>query len=228
MQENINKIKKMLKSDFKKSGWDNILIPFFDSKAFDDITDSLLDLVLRDRRFTPKFKDVFKPFKETNMSDLKVVIINQDPYPQLGVADGLAFSCPMEDEMQKSLQYIFTEIHGSYEGYNSDLTRWANQGVLLINTSFTCEINKMGSHTEIWKKFVEYVFQEINELNKDIVFVLMGRKTEYWQLRLPGQNILKCSHPASARYNDDIWDADNIFTRVNDELKKQDKDQIEW
>ena len=87
MQENINQIKKTLKLNFKESGWSNILNPFLDSKEFDSIVDKLINLVEQNRRFTPKFKDAFNPFIETKYQDLKVVIVNQDPYPQLGVAD---------------------------------------------------------------------------------------------------------------------------------------------
>ena len=83
-------------------------------------------------------------------------------------------------------------------GYDSDLRRWANQGVLLINTAQTCEVNKIGSHYAIWKPFTEYIFESINKIDKDIIFILMGRKAESWQLVIPGQRILKCPHPAAA------------------------------
>lgn len=230
MHENIIQIKKTLKLKFKESGWDKILNPFLDSDAFDNITDKLSHLVEQDRRFTPKFKDAFNPFKETNLDDLKVVIVSQDPYPHLGVADGLAFSCSNTSEIEKSLQYILKEITGKteYTSEECNLARWAHQGVLLINTSFTCEINKIGSHQSIWKAFVVYVFDCINKKDKDIVFVLMGRKAESWQLLLNGQKILACPHPASAAYNNDVWNADGIFKRINKELDMQGKTCISW
>jgi uracil-DNA glycosylase len=176
MQQNIDKIKIKLKKKFEVSGWDKILNPFFDSKQFDTITNKLSDLVEQDRRFTPKFKEAFTPFIETNISDLKVVMVDQDPYPQLGVADGLAFSCSKTNIPEKPLQYIFTEIYGEHEDYDYDLKRWANQGVLLINIALTCEINKTGTHYDIWKPFTEYLFKKINEKDKNIIFVLMGYK----------------------------------------------------
>jgi len=236
MQESINIIKKMLLSDFKTSGWNDILNPFIESEAFESITETLSNLVEQDRRFTPKFKEAFTPFLKTNLSELKVVIVNQDPYPQFGVADGLAFSCSKTGKAEKSLQYILEETIGNftttgrvlYTPEECDLKRWANQGVLLINTSLTCEINKMGSHTTIWKPFIEYVFEMINKNNKDIIFILMGRKAEHWQLRLPGQKIFKCSHPASAAYNGGVWKSDNIFIKVNEELDRQAKTCISW
>ena len=169
---------------------------------------------------TVKFKDAFNPFKETNLNDLKVVIVSQDPYPHLGVSDGLAFSCSNTSEIEKSLQYILKEITGRTEFTSEEcnLARWAHQGVLLINTSFTCEINKIGSHQSIWKAFAD----------KNIIFVLMGRKAESWQLLLNGQIILTCPHPASAAYNNDVWNADGIFKKINKELDMQGKTCISW
>jgi len=198
MQDKIDLIKETLKEDLESSGWHKILNPFLDSKEFDNITDTLIRLVEQNRRFTPRLKDAFNAFKETNLSDLKVVVVGQDPYPQLGVADGIAFSCSNTEKPQPSLRYIFKELYGMQGGYDSDLRRWANQGVLLINTAQTCEVNKIGSHYAIWKPFTEYIFESINKIDKDIIFILMGRKAESWQLVIPGQRILKCPHPAAA------------------------------
>ena len=226
MQDKINLIKETLKEDLKVSGWDKILNPFLDSKKFDSITDTLIRLVEQNRRFTPKLKDAFNAFKETNLSDLKVVIVGQDPYPQLGVADGLAFSCSKTGKPQPSLKYILKEL-GDEDG-DVNLSRWANQGVLLITTAQTSEVNKIGSHLDLWKPFTEYIFESINKIDKNIIFVLMGRKAEAWQLIIPGQKLLKCAHPSAAAYNGDTWKADGIFERVNNELDKQGKTCIIW
>ena len=93
METNINKFKNQIKSDSEISGWDAILNPFVDSKSFDDVFGFLETAVTNGLRFTPPFKDVFNAFKECTYDNLKVVIVGQDPYPQLGSADGLAFSC---------------------------------------------------------------------------------------------------------------------------------------
>ncbi len=226
--ESLNILKEKLKLDVKKGNWDDILLPFINSKAYDDVVTSLVGLVENGQRFTPQFKDIFNAFKECDYNNLKVVIVGQDPYPQLDVADGIAFSCSKKGKTEKSLQYIFKALYGEYEGYNNDLRRWANQGVLLINTALTVEVNKIGSHYWNWKPFTEYLFTEINKNNKDIVFILMGKKAESWQLLLPNQIILKCSHPASAAYRGGVWDSNDVFSKANDELKKQDKTLISW
>lgn len=224
MEPKIDNLKSQLKVDIEKSNWGNILTPFIDSKAFDEVVDSLVSLVDSGKRFTPKFKDVFNAFKECDYNNLKVVIVGQDPYPQLDVADGLAFSCSKKGKAEKSLQYINKAIDTDH----TDLRCWANQGVLLINTALTVEINKIGSHFWNWKPFTEYLFTELNKDNKDIVFILMGRKAEAWQLLLSNQKLLKCSHPASAAYRGGVWDSNDVFTKANQELERQGKTCIVW
>jgi len=224
MEPKIDNLRNQLKVDVEKSNWGNILTPFIESKAFDEVVDSLVSLVNSGKRFTPKFKDVFNAFKECDYNDLKVVIVGQDPYPQLGSADGLAFSCSKKGKAEKSLQYINKAIDTDH----TDLRCWANQGVLLINTALTVEINKIGSHFWNWKPFTEYLFTELNKNNKDIVFILMGRKAEAWQLLLSDQKLLKCSHPASAAYRGGIWDSNDVFSKANQELERQGKTCIVW
>jgi len=224
MEPKIDNLRNQLKVDVEKSNWGNILTPFIESKAFDEVVDSLVSLVNSGKRFTPKFKDVFNAFKECDYNDLKVVIVGQDPYPQLGSADGLAFSCSKKGKAEKSLQYINKAIDTDH----TDLRCWANQGVLLINTALTVEINKIGSHFWNWKPFTEYLFTELNKNNKDIVFILMGRKAEAWQLLLSNQKLLKCTHPASAAYRGGIWDSNDVFSKANQELERQGKTCIVW
>jgi len=224
MEKNLIILKDSLKKDIESSGWADILFPYIDSKLYDDLTDSLVSLVEEGKRFTPKFKDIFNAFKECKYDDLKVVIVGQDPYPQLGSADGLAFSCSKKDKAEKSLQYINKAIDTDH----TDLKCWANQGVLLINTALTVEVNKIGSHFWHWKPFTEHLFSKINQDNKDIVFILMGKKAEAWERLISNQKILKCTHPASAAYRGGIWDSNDVFNKTNVELNKQGKTLIDW
>ena len=224
MESNIDKFKTQIKTDSEISGWDSILNPFIDSSSFENVFVYLEAAVNHGLRFTPPFKDVFNAFKECSYDDLKVVIVGQDPYPQLGSADGLAFSCSKKGKAEKSLQYINKAIGTDY----TDLRIWANQGVLLINTAFTVEVNKIGSHYNLWKPFTNYIFGNINKHKKDTIFILMGKKAEEWETLLPDCKILKCSHPASAAYKGGEWDHNDVFNKVNLELKKQDKPLINW
>ena len=226
MDIDINLLRDNLNNKLKDSGWDRMLSPYVNGLSFDYIMNKLRDSVEQGLRFTPKFKDVFNGFYECPYDDLKVVIVGQDPYPQLGVADGIAFSCSIKGKAEKSLQYILKALED--EDGSADLRRWSNQGVLLINTAFTCEVNKIGSHYGIWKSFTEHVFENINRHNPDTIFILMGKKAEAWQTLLPNCKILKCSHPASAAYRGGEWDCNDVFNKTNTMLIKQDKTCINW
>tara|TARA_R110001592_G_scaffold51221_1_gene157822 strand:+ start:4446 stop:5120 length:675 start_codon:yes stop_codon:yes gene_type:complete len=224
MDIDINLLRDNLNNKLKDSGWDRMLSPYVNGLSFDHIMNTLIDNVEKGKRFTPKFRDVFNGFYECPYDDLKVVIVGQDPYPQLGVADGIAFSCSIKGKAEKSLQYI-NKAGGTD---HVDLRCWANQGILLINTAFTVEVNKIGSHYGIWKSFTEHVFGNINRHNPNTIFILMGKKAEAWQTLLPNCEILKCSHPASAAYKGGEWDCNDVFNKVNSILNKQDKTCINW
>mgnify|MGYP000341780333 CR=1 FL=1 len=236
MEININTLRDNLNDKLEQSGWSRMLSPYVNGLSFDHIMNTLIENVEQGKRFTPRFKDVFNGFYECPYDDMKVVIVGQDPYPQLGVADGIAFSCSRKGKAEKSLQYILKQTIGGYEQTGRvmytpeecDLRRWSNQGVLLINTAFTCEINKIGSHYAIWKSFTEYIFDNINRHNKDTVFILMGKKAEQWQTLIPNCKILKCPHPASAAYRGGEWNCNDVFNKANQELEKLEKTCIEW
>ena len=226
MDIDINLLRDNLNNKLKDSGWDRMLSPYVNGLSFDYIMNKLRDSVEQGLRFTPKFKDVFNGFYECPYDDLKVVIVGQDPYPQLGVADGIAFSCSIKGKAEKSLQYILKALED--EDGSVDLRRWSNQGVLMINTAFTCEINKIGSHYGIWKSFTEYLFDNLNKHKPKTIFVLMGRKAEEWIPLLSNQLIFKVAHPISARYNNDRWEHKGIFNKINTALEKQGKTCIDW
>ena len=220
----INELRDSANDKLQDSGWAPMLTPFINGLDFDLIVERLVSLVNAERRFTPRFKDIFNGFKECNYSDLKCIIVGQDPYPQLGVADGIAFSCSRKGKAEKSLQYINKAIGTDH----TDLRCWANQGVLLINTAFTCEVNSIGSHYDLWKPFSRYIFENINRHKKNIPVILMGKKAEAWETMLNNQKIYKVTHPASAAYRGGEWDCKKVFNKVNQELEKQDIPCIEW
>ena len=99
---------------------------------------------------------------------------------------------------------------------------------MLLNTAFTCEINKIGSHYSIWKSFTSYLFENLDRHKPQSVFILMGKKAEEWQTLLPNQIIFKVPHPASAAYKGGQWDHKDVFNKVNIELEKQGKTCIDW
>jgi len=224
IEVDIEQLRDSVNSTLVESGWDKMLSIFVNGLDFDYIVNNLVDCVNAGKRFTPKFKDIFNAFKECPYDDLKVVIVGQDPYPQLGVADGIAFSCSNKGKAEKSLQYINKALGTDH----TDLKYWANQGVLLINTALTVQINSIGSHYNLWKPFTSYLFDTINKVKPDTIFVLMGNKAQEWKVLIPNCTKIKCSHPASAAYRGGDWDHNDVFNKVNEILEKQNKTLINW
>ncbi len=221
-QINLEEIKLKLVERLKPSGWAHKLKGFIQSSDFDKILETLYKLREDGKRFTPPLKQVFRSFEECPLNNLKVVIIGQDPYPHFGVADGLAFSCSNTGKPQPSLQKIFESINNTmYYGetspeHNPDLTRWANQGVLLLNSALTCEIDKVGSHYNVWKEFIAYVMDILNFTNAGLIFVLMGKQAQELE-GLIGEHhyIIKTTHPAYASYTKQLWDCNDMFNEIN-------------
>jgi uracil-DNA glycosylase len=223
---NLEEIKCKLIERLLPSGWSTKLRGFMQSSDFDKILENLYLQREEGKRFTPPLKDVFRAFEECPEKDLKVVIIGQDPYPHMNVADGMAFSCGRTGKPQPSLKFIFQEVERTvYQDWptyqDPDLKRWANQGVLLINTALTCQIDKVGSHYDIWNDFIMYLLDMLNLTRSGLIFILLGAKAQELEAVL-GQNhyILKASHPASAAYSSGKWDCNDVFTKANEILKQ--------
>ena len=221
-QINLEEVKLKLIERLKPSGWANKLKGFVQSSDFDKILDTLYKLREDGKRFTPPLKQVFRAFEECPIDKLKVIIIGQDPYPYFGVADGLAFSCSNTGKPQPSLKNIFEAIDNTiHDGmndtiHNPDLTRWANQGVLLLNSALTCQVDKVGSHYSIWQEFIAYTMDILNFTDSGLIFVLMGKQAQELE-GLIGEHhhVLKVSHPASAAYTKTVWDCQDVFNEIN-------------
>ena len=225
---NITKHRDNFLINLEESGWD-CLIPFIDGNLFDDIVIKLYNQYIEGNRFTPKLKETVNAFVECPYKDMKVVFVGQDPYPQQDVADGISFSCSKTMKEQPSLRYIFDELKNQYPdaSRDTDLRRWANQGVLMLNTAMTVQIGKIGSHYSIWEKFTEHLFSQLNKRD-DLVIVLLGKKAEAWAKHLDNNIIFKVPHPASAAYKGGKWDSKDVFNKINQELNKQGKSLINW
>ncbi len=235
-QINLEEIKEKLIKKFEDTGWDIKLRSFIKSDDFSKIINSLYNEKEDGKRFTPPLKYVFRAFEECPLDKLKVVIVGQDVYPHLGVADGIAFSCSLTGKAQPSLKNILKEVNKTvYKdeiiSEDVDLKRWANQGVLMLNTALTCQIDKVGSHYDIWKDFVAYVIDMLNLTNSGIIFILLGAKAQELE-SLIGDNhyVLKATHPASAVYTGGTWDCNDVFNKANDIIEKSNgKDfKIQW
>lgn len=237
-QEYALKLYEML----KPSGWHDVLKGFLLSEDFVKIIQTLEECVADGKRFTPPLKQVFRAFQECPLDKTRVIMIGQDPYPQLGVADGIAFSCGNTKKPEASLRYMLHAINRTvynnekdiYKDFNPDLTRLANQGVLLLNTALTTEIGKIGKHFNIWDPFIKYLIDMLDNNDNDYVWVFMGKKSQELEdlvdCVLNNTQIIKCSHPASAAYaKESLWECNDVFNKVNAALEYQQKlPAIQW
>jgi len=226
---NLEEIKQKMFDKLEPSGWGRVLKSFIFSGDFDNILTKLYTLSQEDKRFTPPLKQVFRAFEECPYDKLQIVMVGQDPYPTFGVADGIAFSCGNTKQLQPSLRFILDEVNRTvYRGHpgslEPDLTRWSNQGILLLNTALTVEVGKIGSHYDIWKQFTAYLLDWLNNYNPGLVYVYMGKKAEEWSMMTSDSNNVKyfVKHPASAAYNGSKWDSNDMFIKI---LKDN---QITW
>ena len=227
-------IKQKIFDKLEPSGWGKVFKSFIFSSEFEKILNKLWDLSNKNSRFAPTLKQVFRAFEECPYDKLQVVIVGQDPYPTLNVADGIAFSCSNTNKLQPSLKFILQEVDKTvYDNHviskDLDLKRWSNQGILLFNTALTVEIGKIGSHYDIWKPFTAYLFDYLNQNNSDLIYVYMGKKAQEWSdLTNDDNHKFFIKHPASAAYNGSKWDSDDIFNKISLILNNKDKTIITW
>lgn len=232
---NCEEIAEKLSDKLRHSGWSEILKSFLVSQEFKRIFCTLEQTVQDGKRFTPPLKDVFRAFEECPYDKLKVIIVGQDPYPQLGVADGIAFSCSKTGKPEASLRYIQEAIQRTvYQDVKAeqspDLSRWSNQGILMLNTALTTEVGKIGRHYDIWHPFIMFLIDVLSHKRNDIVWIFMGKKaSEYEDFLLFNPNKLFCSHPASAAYaKQQQWDCNDVFNQCNKLLRLAGLSPIIW
>jgi len=214
---NIEEIKDKMIAKLEPSGWARILRSFIYSKDFENIILSLLIQVKDGKRFTPTMKNWFRAFEECPYDKLKIVMLGQDPYPGLNQADGIAFSLSQTPEMQPSLKYMLDAVEKEVypDGYrrDPDLTRWSNQGILLLNSALTTNVGKIGQHYLLWRPFIAYVFDWLNWHNPGLIYIYMGKKAEEWSDAVSDNNYkFVVTHPAVASYNNlPEWHSKGIF-----------------
>lgn len=234
MSTKLSDVKDKIFAKLKKSGWDIPLKDFIYSEDFNKIIEYLYKDSINGKKFTPQLKDIFKAFEECPYKDLKVVFLGQDPFPGKDIADGLAFSCSYTKEAQPTLQALLDEVNKTVnEGFNistnPDLTRWANQGVLLINTALTTTTYKVGQHYIIWQPFMAYLFDVLTWYNPGTIYVYFGKKASEWKNAVNDNNYkFELLHPATSYYKEEPWDCKDVFNKINEILLDNNNQQIEW
>jgi len=182
--------------------------------------------------FPPKVQ-VFRAFS-TDLNDVKVVILGQDPYHTPGVADGLAFSISAKNNyMPPSLINIYKEIDsdlGSHANKSGDLSAWQRQGVLLLNNVLTVEAHKAGSHRgKGWEDFTEAVIKYLNEEKDHLVFILWGRDARNKKKLIDTKKhlVIESAHPSPlSAYNG--FFGSKPFSKANEYLEENGRAPIIW
>jgi len=182
----------------------------------------------------PPKQDWFNAFALTELENIKVVILGQDPYHGQGQAHGLSFSVPDGIKIPPSLRNIFKELDDDLSDFeipsSGDLSSWAKQGVLLLNTVLTVEQSKAGSHSKIgWEQFTDNVLSHINDNTEGTIFLLWGNHAikKAAMLDLTKHHILTAVHPSPLSAYRGFFGCKH-FSKVNDLLKQQGKTLIDW
>jgi uracil-DNA glycosylase len=232
---NLQDVKEKLHLKLKDTGWDDKLKSYLLGIEMDNVLEYLLKQANDGQRFTPPMKYIYRAFEVCPFDKTEVVFIGQDPYPQVDVADGIAFSCSRKDKEEVSLGHIKEAIRRTVPTENqdpdngNDLKRWADQGVLLLNAAFTCTIGKPGTHHMLWKPFLINVLDALIWNRPGIVYVFMGKKAQEYMDLIPDNNCkIAVTHPASAAYSGTLWNCEDLFNKVNQCLEAQQKPKIIW
>lgn len=187
-------------------------------------------------RWYPDNINLFRAFENTNLTNVNVVIMGQDPYPSLNPdgtpqAQGFSFSVKRGVKIPSSLRNIYKELKRSVPTFQTprhgDLTHWTRQGVLLLNSCLTVRHKSPGCHGEIWLGFVKKVIKAIININDQCIFVLWGKKAQKLNKMLGGANILESSHPSGLSAHRGFIGCDHFVT-INEMLEKQGKTPIDW
>jgi uracil-DNA glycosylase len=181
--------------------------------------------------FPPKSK-IFRAFVACPYDKVSVVFIGQDPYHD-GSATGLCFANEGKDKLSPSLDVMKREWETNItrgEEFDPTLIKWADQGVLLLNTALTVEQGEPKSHMELWKHWTANFLEKLSEANPDLCYVMFGRKAQEWQSHIVHGHVLKVVHPAAEVYSNGNakFFGCRFFDVVNDQLALLNKETIEW
>ncbi len=182
----------------------------------------------------PEKSKVFSALNHCSFEKLKVVIIGQDPYHGINQANGLSFSVSSNEKSPPSLKNIFIELNNDLKTpirTNGDLTDWANQGVLLLNSILSVEIGKPGSHSKIgWETFTDKLIKIISEQKSNIVFMLWGGYAKQKEKLIFENNhlILKTGHPSPLSANRGYWFENKHFSKCNSFLINKNIKPVKW
>ena len=202
--------------------WNEMLKSEFESEYYLSLRE-FLRREYKEQRIFPEMHDIFSALMLTSYSDTRVVILGQDPYHGEGQAHGLAFSVKDGVQIPPSLRNMYKEIYdetGNVPPESGNLTRWAKQGVLLLNTSLTVREGQANSHRgRGWELFTDAVIRKLNERDKMVVFLLWGRNAKEKESLITNKihKVFTAAHPSPLSAHNGFFGCGH-FNAANREL----------
>ena len=212
--------------------WDEVLKDLFSSENYGKIREFLKSEYSLHTVY-PSMYDIFNAFKITPYKSIKAVILGQDPYHEPGQAHGLCFSVKEGTKLPPSLVNIYKELDsdlGIKPSQSGDLTAWAKQGVLLLNTTLTVRRGVANSHSKCgWTEFTDEVIRKISEREKPVVFILWGgnARAKKSLIDLSRHYVIESAHPSPLSCYNGFFGS-KPFSRTNEILKSIGETPIDW
>ena len=213
--------------------WYELLINEFQSEKYQNL-EKWLNSEYANKTIYPEPKNVFNALNLVKYNDVKVVITGQDPYHNPRQAHGLSFSVEDDINIPPSLQNIYKELESDMNCYipnNGNLTKWAKQGVLLLNSVLTVEKNKPNSHKgKGWELITSKIDKVLSDRNDPVIFLLWGNNAKGFMKYIDTNKhyILTAVHPSPMSANQGGWFGCRHFSKTNEILKTLNKSPIDW
>ena len=212
--------------------WNDLLKDEFNKEYYQKLR-SFLSLEYKTKTIYPDKYDIFNALHFTPYKDVKVVILGQDPYHGPGQAHGLSFSVNPNIKIPPSLLNIYKELNSDLDCYipnNGYLKKWADQGVLLLNTSLTVRAGQANSHKDIgWSIFTDKIISLVNEKDDSVVFLLWGNNAIKKKSLITNKKhlVLTSVHPSPLSASRGFFGS-KPFSKINDFLISINKSPIDW
>jgi uracil-DNA glycosylase len=218
--------------DLLQNDWKSVLKSTFQSENFEKLSVKVLDAYQNEIVY-PSASHLFEAFNLCSYQKTRVVILGQDPYHGPGQAHGLSFSVPPGVSLPPSLKNIFKELFQDLGLMRSsgDLSDWARQGVLLLNTSLTVRAGEAGSHVAMgWPIFAKAVLSVLNRKDSPIVFIFWGNHAQGFTSLIDERRhcVIKSAHPSPLSANRGGWFGSKPFSQTNEFLVSQGMEPIRW
>lgn len=214
------------------NNWDKVLEEEYQKEYFRKIV-LYINKAYKERPIYPPKNHILRALNLTDYNNVKVVILGQDPYHGIGEANGLAFAVNNGIKLPPSLKNIYKELNDDLNipiSTKGDLTCWAKEGVLLLNSILTVEKDKPASHKNLgWETFTDAIIKKINEKDKPVVFILWGNfaKSKKTLITNPQHLIIESSHPSPFSCNYGFFGS-RPFSKTNNFLRKNGIQEIDF